>query len=129
MRPPIVSPDKFVEWFNQVVPGAYRKIDGQDVRDMTELGLVGKYQYYGRSDLETVRAILLYEQIRDERREKACLQDTPRTCKRCRQPLPVQSDGSKGRPSEYCPDCEPFRGRERYRKWHKKQHTLKVALR
>lgn len=66
MRQPILSPDRFAEWLNRVVP-AYRKITPEDARDLTECGLIGKYQYYGRADLETVRAILQYEQMREER--------------------------------------------------------------
>jgi len=51
MRQPILSPDKFAEWFNNVVPGAYRSITAQDIRDMTECGLVAHYGYYIRQDL------------------------------------------------------------------------------
>ncbi len=61
VRMPIVSSDKFTEWFNQIVPGAYRKITTQDVRDMAGCKLIAKYQYFGRADSEVVRAILLYE--------------------------------------------------------------------
>jgi len=121
MRQPILSPDKFAAEFNSVVAGTYRRIDAEDVRCLTECGLIGRYSYYMREDLQTVRAILLYEQLRDESERKACLKDTPKTCKRCGQPLSSQSDGRKGRPNEYCPDCEPFRGRERYRKWRNRQ--------
>lgn len=116
MRQPIVSPDKFLEWFNSKVPGAYRKITNQDVRDMTECGLIGRYGYYGRTDLETVRAILLYEQLRSERERKACLQDAPRTCKRCGKSLP-ENGNKKGRPKEYCQQCERYRNRDRYKEW------------
>ena len=121
MRLAIVSPEKFAEWFNVVVPGAYRKINNQDIRDMCDVGLIHKYQYFGRSDLEIVRGILLYEQLRDERSRK---ENTIRTCKRCGQSLPSQTDGRKGRPNEYCPDCQPFRSRERYRKWRTRQTSL-----
>ena len=117
MRQPILSPDKFAEWFNQSVPGACRPVTVQDARDLTACGLVGKYGYFGRDDIETVRAILLYEQLRDERERKACLKDAPRTCNRCDQPLPTQSDGRRGRPNEYCADCEPYRNRSRYENW------------
>lgn len=124
MQQIIASPDKFSTLFNAVVPGAYRSITAQDIRDMTECGLIGRYKYYGRQDIETVRAILLYEQIRNERSEKACLKDAPRTCKRCGEPLPSQPDSSRGRPSEYCVNCEPFRGGERNRKWRDRQISV-----
>jgi len=125
VRPPIVSPDKFAEWFNEAMPGAYRSITEQDARDMTEHGLIGKYQYYGRADLETVRAILLCEQLRDERSRKACLKDMLKTCKRCGKSLP-ETRGGKGRPCEYCFDCEPYRARERYLKWRNKKGSGRI---
>lgn len=121
MRQPILSPDRFAAEFNVVVPGAYREITVQDIKDMTDCGLICKYRYYCSADLETVRAILLYEQMREERSRTAALVDNPRTCKRCGHLLPSQSDGRRGRPGEYCPDCEPFRGMERYRKWRNRQ--------
>jgi len=58
VRQPILSPDRFAAEFNAVVPGAYRKVDAEDVRCMTSCGLIGRYGHYYRSDLETVRAIL-----------------------------------------------------------------------
>ncbi len=69
MRMPIVSSDKFTEWFNQIVPGAYRKITTQDVRDMVGCKIIAKYQYFGRADSEVVTAILLYEQLREQHRK------------------------------------------------------------
>ena len=122
MRLPIVSPDKFTEWFNSVVPGAYRGITTQDIRVMTACGLIGRYKYYGRQDIENVRAILLYEQMRNERSEKACLKDAPRICKRCGNSLP-ENRGGKGRPREYCQECEQYRNRDRYMDW-KVRHTI-----
>ena len=124
MRLPAYSPDRFAAEFNAAVPGAYRKIDAQDIRDLTECGLIGRYGFYGRADLETVRAILLYEQLRDERERKAYLKDTPRTCKRCGKSLSSQSDGRRGRPSEYCADCEPYRNRSRYENWKAKHASV-----
>ena len=50
---------------------------------MTECGLIGKYKYYGRQDIQLVRAILQYEQMRDERKLKVYTKDVPRMCKRC----------------------------------------------
>ncbi len=120
MRLPVVSPDKFAEWFSLKVLGAYRKVTAEDVKLMQQVGLICKYGYYIRADLETVRSVLQYEQIRNERSEKACLKDAPRICKRCGKSLP-ENEVRKGRPKEYCPDCESFRGRERYREWRKMQ--------
>ena len=93
MRQPILSPDKFATEFNAVVPGAYRQITTEDVRDMTSCGLIARYGFYGRTDIETVRIILLYEQMREERSRKACLKEAPRMCKRCEQPLPDNGNG------------------------------------
>jgi len=121
VRQPILSPDRFAEWFNLVVPGAYRKVTVQDIRDMTECGFIGKYQYYGRADLETVRAILLYEQMREERLAQSKKRPT---CKMCGKPFSKCHD-KRGRPREYCFDCEPLRGRERYRKWYGKEDNLR----
>jgi hypothetical protein len=59
----ITSPDNFAKWFKSEVPGAYREITSQDIWDMTDCGIIGLYRYYGRQDLETVRAVLQYEQL------------------------------------------------------------------
>ncbi len=47
------SPDRFAKEFNEVVPGAYRRITTHDVLDMTNCGLIGHYSYYGESDIRT----------------------------------------------------------------------------
>ena len=131
MRQLIFSPDKFAEWFNTVVPGAYRKIDAEDVRDMTDYGLIGRYQYYGRTDLETVRAILNYEQLRQNRNRRNEIRDDEGMihCRRCGVVLPTKAQDKRGRPKEYCSDCEAFRARERYRKWREKRSTPKSESR
>ena len=64
------SPDRFAKEFNEVVPGAYRKITTQDILDMTACGLIGKYNCYPHNDIEIVRAILRYEELRQKRIEK-----------------------------------------------------------
>ena len=118
------NPDKFAAWFNLVVPGAYRQITTQDIRDMTECKLLRCYGgYYSRTDLETVRALLQYEQMREKRSAKVLREDKsePACCKKCGQPLPSEPEGKKGRPREYCPSCESFRNAERYRRWRKKK--------
>lgn len=128
MKLSIVSPDRFVAEFNQVVPGAYRSITVQDVRDMTTCSLIKQFGYYSRQDLETVRAILEYEQLRQKRIQGQSTEDKSELlkCKRCGQPLPYQQEAKKGRPREYCQQCESLRAKERYRKWRRKRQ---VALR
>ena len=61
------NPEEFAEYFNQRVPGAYRRMTSQDVRDMEECGLIVRYRYFLGSDAETARAVLQYEQIREKR--------------------------------------------------------------
>jgi hypothetical protein len=87
---------------------------------MTSCGLIGQYGYYGRSDLETVRAVLQYEQLRHDRAEKLRIKEAPKTCKRCGKPLPKKGSG-RGRPREFCDRCELFRGRERHMKWRNRK--------
>jgi hypothetical protein len=117
MRQPLLSPDKFASWFNQVVPGAHRRITAQDTRDLTAAGLIGKYGYLGRADFETVRGVLQYEEMRQARLARSKVQPA---CKMCGRPLSETHD-KRGRPKEYCSDCEPFRVRERYKKWERKK--------
>jgi len=66
----IVRPEDFAAWFNKAIPGAYRSITAQDVQDMVTSGLIGRYGYYMQLDIETVRAILQYEQLRENRKKK-----------------------------------------------------------
>jgi hypothetical protein len=119
------SPEKFATEFNLLVPGLYRRISVQDVRDMTECGLIGKYSCYGHTDVETVRAILRYEKLREERErrlqhaEEAKVE--PPRCNGCGQPLPDPAPDKKGRRKEYCAQCEMSRPAVRYRRWHKKK--------
>ncbi len=63
----VSSPDESAARFHAAVPGAHREVTVQDVRDMTELKLIGTYGIYLRKDVETVREILQYEKTRDER--------------------------------------------------------------
>jgi hypothetical protein len=51
----ITSPDRFASQFNALVPGAYRSITVQDIKDLHECGLIGRYDYYGRQDIQIVR--------------------------------------------------------------------------
>jgi hypothetical protein len=86
---------------------------------MTECGLIGKYKYYGRADLQIVRGLILYEQMREKRMKKPAVEDKLQIlcCKLCGDPLPTKHEGKKGRPREYCRRCEKSRQRERYRTW------------
>ena len=125
----LTSPDRFAAVFNMTFPDAYRIITGQDVRDMTECGLIREHGgYYSRADLQRIRAVLQYEQMRQARSAKVTIKDkleSPK-CKMCGKPLPLQSEGKKGRPREYCSNCESSRNKERYRRWRKKRRRPRV---
>jgi hypothetical protein len=60
--------------------------EADDAQLLAEYVVIGRYWYYGRQDIETVRAILLYEQMWDERSQKLDVAD--RRCKRCGNLLP-----------------------------------------
>ena len=121
----VTTPERFAGFFNAKVPGAYRQITAEDVRDMTTCGLIGRYGEYLKLDIETVRAVLQYEQLRQNRQTRADIRDSDGSihCRGCGAAL-SKPDGRRGRPSEYCDDCEPFRGRERYRKWQAKMRAV-----
>jgi hypothetical protein len=119
------SPARFAVEFNQTVPGAYRKISVQDVKLLTECGLIGRYKYYAESDILTVIGILQYERFREKRIEKE--EKAPgkmRSCKSCGTQLPTQEETKKGRRKEYCSKCEPLRSKLRNRKWRMKKLSL-----
>ena len=121
------SPEKFAALFNEKYPGAYRQVTAQDIREMTTCCLIGRYDFYLRDDLELVRGLLQYERLREKRsaqQESAEDKLELLECKRCKQPLPPETTGKKGRPQEYCPSCEPFRNTERYREWRKRKRRL-----
>jgi hypothetical protein len=61
----VADPVKFAEKFNRTVPGAYKSITGDDIRRMTHCGLIGRYGFFLREDVETVRGVLRYEQLKD----------------------------------------------------------------
>jgi len=120
------SPDKFAAQFNLLVPGACRHITAEDVRLLTACGLIGKYHCYLRTDLEIVRAVLQYEQLREKKIEKSetkAISDVT-YCKSCGQPVPAPPPGKKGRHREYCASCESVRVRERYRKWRMNRQSI-----
>ena len=122
----IVKPEDFVAWLAKAIPGACRSIDVEDVRDMTTCGLIGKYGYYGNLDLEMVRCILLYEQLRQNRQNRDEIRDSEGSvhCRRCGVVL-TKPDSRKGRPREYCPDCESSRPAMRNRKWRRKMKAVR----
>lgn len=110
---------RFADLFNAKLPGAHRQITVQDIKDMTDCNLIKRYGYYIHSDLETVRAVLQYEQLLEKRLKKPLNEEKlilPR-CKMCGGQLLVQLEGKKGRPREYCQKCEKSRQKERYRRW------------
>ncbi len=123
------SPDRFAKEFNEVVPGAYRRITSDDVRDMYDCGLIGKYYSFGHKDIETVRAILRYEELRQKRIEKPppnSISDI-RTCRLCGIILPADPIGKYGRPKEYCSSCEPVRAKKRYQKWRRRRQARNTS--
>lgn len=117
----ITNPQKFADFFNAKVPGACRQVTVDDIRDVTTCGLIGKYREYIRLDIETFRAVLQYEQLRQNRQKRDEIRDSDGSirCRSCGVVL-ARPGGRRGRPNEYCADCEAFRGRERYRKWRRK---------
>jgi len=120
------SPNKFSIWFNEKYTGAYRRISTEDVKDMTDCGLIHLRGYYsGSQDGETIRAVLQYEQLRQKRIHEQAIEDKsePLKCKRCGQPLPYQQEAKRGRRREYCQQCESSRAKERNRKWRRKRQT------
>ena len=121
----ITSSEKFAMYFNRKVPGAYRHITNKDVRLLTDCGLLRRHNYYSRSDLETVRAILQYEQRRERILQKPPVDEKIESpvCKLCGEPLPPKPMGRKGRPREYCVNCEPLRARDRNVRWRKRRQA------
>jgi hypothetical protein len=121
----ITSPDKFASWFKSEVPGAYREITSQDIRNMTDCGLIGRHGFYLRQDLETVRAVLEYEQLRQNRQNRDEIVDAEGRihCRRCGKLITTKQSRKKGRRREYCDGCEPFRVRERNEKYRNKRQV------
>ncbi len=124
----IVKPEGSAAWFTGVMPGAYRQGSADDIRDMTACGLIGRYDCHIQLDIETIRAILQYEQLRQNRQKKSEIRDSDGSihCRRWGVVL-AKPDGKRGRPNEYCPDCEPLRGRERHRKWRSRQSAIALS--
>jgi len=60
----VADPVKFAAKFNCTVRGAYRSVTAEDIRQITRCGLIGRHGFFTREDLETVRGIMMYEQMK-----------------------------------------------------------------
>lgn len=122
----ITSPEKFASLFNKMVIGAYRQVNVDDIRLLTECGLIKRYGFYDDTDLQTVIGILNYEQLRENRQKRDEIRDNGGVihCRRCGVVL-AKSDSKRGRPHEYCPDCESSRATRRGRKWRRKMKAAR----
>ena len=128
MRRLIVRPEDFADLFNAKVPGAYRQVTADDIRLLTQFGLIGRYNFYDTTyDVHTVIGILNYEQLREKRTQKERQEatDEPAQCRLCGKPLPIQTESKKGRPREYCTDCESSRATMRGQKWRSKMKAVR----
>ena len=128
MRRFIVRAEDFADLFNAKVPGAYRQVTADDIRLLTQCGLVGRYGFYDtRDDLQMVIGILNYEQLREKRTQQEKMEaiGDPPPCRLCGKPLSRQPEGKKGRPREYCSDCESSRATKRYQKWRRKMKAAR----
>ena len=67
----VADPVRFAEKFNRTVPGAYKSVTGEDIRQMVHCGLIGRYGSFLREDVETVRGIMRYEQLKDAAKAQA----------------------------------------------------------
>ena len=122
----ITNPEKFAAEVNARLLGAHRQITVDDVRDMTTCGLIGKYGFYGHLELEMVRCVLLYEQLQQNRQKKDEIRDKNGSihCRGCGVALD-KPGGKRGRPREYCTDCESSRATMRYQKWWRKMKAVR----
>lgn len=86
----ITSPRKFAILFDSRVPGSHRPVDVTDVIDMIECGLIRRYGYFIRGDLETIRAIVQYERLCNKMSQKPQTKEPKdaQQCKVCGVPLP-----------------------------------------
>jgi hypothetical protein len=66
----ITSPERFANFFNCKVSSARRQVTVDDVRLLTECGLIKHYGFYDNTDLQTVIGILKYEQLREKKTKK-----------------------------------------------------------
>ena len=66
----MANPERFAAKFNSTLPGAYRQVTEDDIRQMAQCGLIGRCGFFDRSDQETVRGLLQYEQFRERATER-----------------------------------------------------------
>ena len=66
----MADPVRFAAKFNATVPGSYRMVSVDDIRYLSHCGLIGRHGFYTREDVDTVRGILRYEQLREHRLEQ-----------------------------------------------------------
>ena len=114
----ITCPKKFAALFNEKYVGANRRVTVEDVICMTSCKLICRHDYYLRDDLEIVRGVLEYEQMREKQSAREYNENKleSRKCKMCGQQLPLEPEAKGGRPKEYCSECELFRSKERKKK-------------
>ena len=121
----IAKAEKFAEHFNRTVPGAYRKVSTEDIKDMADCGLIARYGFYVNQDLQTVIGILRYEKLWQNRQRRMSESTVSGQCKICGMTLPQEPEGKKGRPREYCDNCEASRLKDRNRKWRDRKRKAK----
>ena len=128
-KPPITNPVEFAQDFNFQVPGAYRPMTVEDIRALTDHGLIKRYGYYSPDDMQTIISILNYEQWRLKHSSKLIkqLESSEPVCKLCGNSLPIPPEGKHGRHKEYCSDCERYRLKIRYKKHMKKKLSRMVT--
>jgi len=61
----VAEANRFADRVNTLVRGAYRQVTVDDIKQMERCGLIGRHGFFTREDLETVRGILMYEQLRN----------------------------------------------------------------
>ena len=126
----ITSPNKFAALFNERLPDTHRNVIAEDIICMKKCKHICRHGFYIRDDLETVRGILLYEQMRDKESIQQPVKDKKELpkCKMCEQPLPPEPANKTGRPKEYCSGCELLRTKERNRKWRARRKMRQKHL-
>ncbi len=92
----INNTEAFIDFFKMKFPDMCRKLTVDNVRLMTECSLIGRYKYYLRQDLEIVRRILHFEELREHRSAQQDKEKKSPCCKSCGQPLPPNSEGKLG---------------------------------